>query len=127
MYQINKSVLIAATLALSVSVSAAPQSQKQPPKGFTSLFNGKDLGGWRGRQPNYNPAEEAKLSQDEHKQKQTEWDAARDQHWASRNKSLEKHAIAPSGARLCYARRTDNGPRISNPRSFNNHSNHISE
>ena len=68
-------------ITLCLGVAAAPQSQKQPPKGFTSLFNGKDLSGWRGRQPNYNPVEEAKLSPEEHKQKQTEWNAARDQHW----------------------------------------------
>ena len=34
------------------------------PKGFTKAFDGKDLNGWRGRQPNYNPAEEAKLAKD---------------------------------------------------------------
>ena len=80
MTRIN-AVLTIAALALSVSLVAAPQSQKQPPKGFTGLFNGKDLSGWRGRQPNYNPVEEAKLSPDEHKKKQAEWDAARDAHW----------------------------------------------
>src|SRR5256885_950976 len=30
--------------------AAAPQINK-PPKGFTALFNGKDLSGWPGRQP----------------------------------------------------------------------------
>ena len=53
----------------------------QPPKGFTKLFNGKDLTGWRGRQPNYNPAEEAKLSKSELAAKQAEWNTARDLHW----------------------------------------------
>lgn len=54
---------------------------KEPPKGFTRLFDGKDLSGWRGRQPNYDPEAEAKLTPEEHKAKQAEWDAARDQHW----------------------------------------------
>lgn len=60
---------------------AGVDAAAQPPKGFTSLFNGKDLSGWRGRQPNYNPAEEAKLPKDELAAKQAEWNAARDQHW----------------------------------------------
>jgi 3-keto-disaccharide hydrolase len=58
----------------------APAPQHAP-KGFTSLFNGKDLTGWRGRQPNYNPADEAKLPKTELAAKQAEWNAARDQHW----------------------------------------------
>ena len=53
-------VLIAGVLSV-----AAPAEAQKPPAGFTSLFNGKDLDGWRGRQPNYNPAEEAKLSKED--------------------------------------------------------------
>ena len=43
--------------------AAAPTSWRseaplnKPPSGFTALFNGKDLTGWRGRQPNYNAVE----------------------------------------------------------------------
>jgi hypothetical protein len=59
-------------------VAAAGQDA---PKGFTKLFNGKDLAGWRGRQPNYNPAEEAALSKDALAEKQTQWNADRDLHW----------------------------------------------
>jgi 3-keto-disaccharide hydrolase len=70
----------AVALAGAVALSAAPQTAK-PPKGFTSLFDGKDLTGWRGRQPNYDPAAEAKLSKEELAAKQAEWNAARDQHW----------------------------------------------
>ena len=60
---------------------AAPAAAQKPPSGFTSLFNGKDLSGWRGRQPNYNPAEEAKLSKEELAEKQAKWNADRDAHW----------------------------------------------
>ena len=66
------------TAALLVSAPAAAQ---KPPSGFTSLFNGRDLSGWRGRQPNYNPAEEAKLSKEELAEKQAKWNADRDAHW----------------------------------------------
>jgi hypothetical protein len=54
---------------------------RQPPKGFTALFNGKDFAGWRGRQPNYDPAAEAALPAAERAAKQAEWNAARDAHW----------------------------------------------
>jgi hypothetical protein len=53
----------------------------QPPAGFTSLFNGKDLSGWRGRQQDYSPYEEAKLSKEALAEKQAAWNADRDAHW----------------------------------------------
>jgi hypothetical protein len=64
-----------------VLCAAAPAGAQNPPPGFTSLFNGKDLSGWRGRQPNYNPAEEAKLSKEELAAKQALWNTERDAHW----------------------------------------------
>jgi hypothetical protein len=72
--------LVVAACAAAI-VPAAAQQKPQPPKGFTSLFNGKDLTGWRGRQPNYNPVEERKLPKEELAKKQAEWNAARDAHW----------------------------------------------
>jgi len=75
-------------LALALAVATAGiNAQKQkpvkpnPPKGFTALFNGKDLSGWRGRKPNYNPAEEARLSKEELAAKQAQWNIERDAHW----------------------------------------------
>ena len=62
-------------------LDGAAQDTAQLPTGFTSLFNGKDLSGWRGRQPNYDPAAEAKLPAEERKKKQAEWNAARDMPW----------------------------------------------
>ena len=52
-----------------------------PPPGFTALFDGRDLSGWRGRQQDYSPYEEAKLSKEELAAKQAQWNADRDQHW----------------------------------------------
>ena len=72
--------VVASAIVSAVALTAAPQTAK-PPKGFTSLFDGKDLSGWRGRQPNYDPAAEAKLSKDELAAKQAEWNTARDAHW----------------------------------------------
>ena len=76
----NVSVL-ALMLTVSVSGASADQKLNKPPKGFTALFNGKDLSGWRGRQPNYNPLEEAKLTPEDRAKKQAEWNAERDKHW----------------------------------------------
>jgi Domain of Unknown Function (DUF1080) len=53
----------------------------QAPAGFTRLFNGQDLAGWRGRQPNYSPYEQAKLTREELAAKQAAWNAERDLHW----------------------------------------------
>jgi len=53
-----------------------------PPEGFTALFNGKDLAGWRGRQPNYDPRAETSLSKEDLAAKQTQWNTARDAHWS---------------------------------------------
>jgi len=69
---------LALTLLLAGPLAGAPQ---KPPKGFTSLFNGRDLSGWRGRQQDYSPYEEAKLTQDDLAAKQVQWNADRDAHW----------------------------------------------
>jgi hypothetical protein len=66
-------------------MSSDPLAQNRPlnqaPAGFTRLFNGRDLSGWRGRQPNYSPHEQAGLSPAELAEKQKAWNAQRDLHW----------------------------------------------
>ena len=55
-----------------------------PPAGFTVLFNGKDLSGWRGRPGGggvFSPYVEAKFTPEERAAKQKEWNADRDLHW----------------------------------------------
>jgi hypothetical protein len=68
-------------LALVGDMTAQTRSTTQPPAGFVSLFNGRDLTGWRGRQPNYSPYDQAKLTPEELTAKQAAWNAERDQHW----------------------------------------------
>jgi len=57
--------------------------QKQPPKGFVSLFNGKDLTGWKGllAKPNDNPIKRALLNDKDSAAKQAEADASMLKHW----------------------------------------------
>jgi hypothetical protein len=79
---VNSRSALVLTAALLIAVTApAPAAAQTRPAGFTPLFNGKDLTGWRGRQPNYNPAEEAKLSKEALAEKQAQWNAERDAHW----------------------------------------------
>jgi len=75
-------VLAAALVAAVMVGSAAPSMQtSEPPRGFTALFNGQDLSGWHGRQPDYSPHEQAKLTPQELAEKRAAWDAERDRHW----------------------------------------------
>jgi Domain of Unknown Function (DUF1080) len=64
--------------------AALPQDRplNQAPAGFTNLFNGKDLSGWRGRQMDYSPHLEALLTKEELAAKQVEWNADRDMNWS---------------------------------------------
>ena len=78
-----------ALLAVGILAVAAPHalfSQQRPlnrpPAGFTALFNGKDLSGWRGRQGTYSPHAEALLTKDELAAKQVQWNSERDLHWS---------------------------------------------
>jgi hypothetical protein len=54
----------------------------QAPAGFVTLFNGKDLTNWRGRQQDYSPHLEALLSPSDLAAKQVEWNTDRDQNWS---------------------------------------------
>jgi hypothetical protein len=62
----------------------AQKGASAPPAGFTSLFNGTDLSGWRGRPGGggvFSPYVEAKFTPDERAARQKEWNADRDLHW----------------------------------------------
>src|ERR1700749_4917794 len=64
--------------------AAAQPASSTPPAGFQSLFDGKDLSGWRGRPGGggvFSPYVEAKFTAEERAAKQAEWNADRDLHW----------------------------------------------
>jgi hypothetical protein len=69
-----------ASLTRGVTVRAADNS---PPEGFTALFNGQDLSGWRGllASPLDNPLKRAAASPDELAAAQEEADKAMREHW----------------------------------------------
>jgi len=72
-------LVILAVAGLAVFAQAPPLNK--PPAGFTSLFNGKDLTGWVGRQGTYSPYEQASLTPEQLAAKKAEWNADRDKHW----------------------------------------------
>src|SRR5262249_26293964 len=67
--------------------SAANASEPKPPKGFTALFNGKDLDGWQGM-PHYDPYKLDKLSADERKKQFEAWTADATKHWTDEKAEL---------------------------------------
>lgn len=76
--------LLAVLMALATASGVVAQSRpiNQPPPGFTALFNGKDLSGWRGRKPNFNPADEQRtFTKAEVAALQSVWNEERDRHW----------------------------------------------
>ncbi|MEO8480662.1 MAG: DUF1080 domain-containing protein [Acidobacteriota bacterium] len=77
-----KPLVVLGMVAMMTSLTGAQtRLSNQPPAGFVSIFNGKDLSGWRGREPNYSPYDQAKLTPQELAAKQAAWNTERDQHW----------------------------------------------
>jgi hypothetical protein len=71
---------LAATLIMAGAVRAADNT---PPEGFTALFNGKDLSGWKGllASPLDNPAKRAAAKPEELAEKQKQADEDMQAHW----------------------------------------------
>src|SRR5712671_1368979 len=81
----NRTALAEVAIMLTLGLPSALSQERplnRPPAGFTALFNGKDLSGWRGRQGTYSPHAEALLSKEEQAAKQTQWNTERDLHWS---------------------------------------------
>src|SRR3954451_6715871 len=75
-------------LAIGASATAA---DPVPPKGFTVLFNGKDLTGWHGwaiHAKGAGPYDLTKLTPDEKAKKVAEWTADAKKHWTVENGEL---------------------------------------
>jgi hypothetical protein len=68
-------------LAALVLVSPALADEVKAPKGFTVLFNGKDLSGWHGQDGNLGPYKLAKMSKVEREAKMEKWNEDVKKHW----------------------------------------------
>ena len=79
-----KAVALTVACAAASVMLGAQSAAVAPPAGFTALFNGKDLSGWRGRPGGggvFSPYVEAKFTPEERTAKQKEWNDDRDLHW----------------------------------------------
>lgn len=76
---------VALVMAMMTATPLTTRGQSaSAPEGFTSLFNGKDLSGWRGRPGKggvFSPYVEAAFTDGERKTTQAEWNADRDLRW----------------------------------------------
>ena len=63
---------------------ALPQTKalNKAPAGFTALFNGSDLTGWRGIKGDYRPHIQASHAKEDLANMQAQWNEARDLHWS---------------------------------------------
>jgi hypothetical protein len=68
-------------LVILLAAAVAPAAPVEPPKGFTALFNGKDLSGWHGM-PHYDPYKLAALPEGERKALIEEWTQDAKKHWS---------------------------------------------
>ena len=71
---------IVIALSLACFVTAAPAPQAQPPEGFTALYNGRDLTGWRGGDT-YDHRKWLALPAGERAALEAEWTADMREHW----------------------------------------------
>lgn len=87
---------ILASVVLVLPQSALPQSAplNKPPAGYTTLFNGTDLTGWRGIKGDYSPHIQAQLPAADLAAMQTTWNTDRDLHWST---DKEKGEIVSDG------------------------------
>lgn len=85
-----------------IRIKELPRAEKDntPPEGFTALFNGQDLTGWKGllKGPNDNPIKRAALSPEQRAEAQKEADEDMNAHWKVENGAL---AFDGKGRSLC--------------------------
>jgi hypothetical protein len=103
----STTVLAAASLfllaACAVQAAEASRPLNQPPEGFTALFNGKDLAGWKGllKGPYDNPDKRAALAPDEAAKLQQEANEDMQKHWSVADGIL---TFDGKGRSLCTAK-----------------------
>jgi hypothetical protein len=80
-----------------IPVAVAPRvaaADVQPPKGFTALFNGKDMTGWHGM-PHYDPYKLKAMPEAERKSQIEKWNQEVRPHWTVENGELVNDGKGP--------------------------------
>ena len=78
--------LFAIFLVATIGVPARAETNPVP-KGFTALFNGKDLTGWHGM-PHFDPYKLANLTDDDRKKQLASWTEDAKKHWSVQDGEL---------------------------------------
>jgi len=87
-------LLRSSLIVFSLLLAATPRAQAgdpQPPKGFSLLFNGKDLTGWHGM-PHFDPYKLAAMSEEQRQAHVEKWTADAKKHW-----TVEKGELVNDG------------------------------
>lgn len=79
--------LAAALGATLLTFQTATAAQGQPPAGFTPLFNGKDLSGWRGGDT-FDHRKLLAMPEDQRAEQIAKWTASMKEHWRAENDEL---------------------------------------
>src|SRR6516162_8220759 len=72
--------IVIGVTALAAGGSSAVAADPQAPKGFTALFNGKDLTGWHGM-PHFDPYKLAAMPEAQRKAQIDQWTGDARKHW----------------------------------------------
>ncbi|MBC8405406.1 MAG: DUF1080 domain-containing protein [Planctomycetes bacterium] len=85
-HALSSALVVGLLLCLPAAGQTATQQKAKSkiPPGFSALFNGKDLSGWRGR-PHLDPSKEAAMEKQQLAAQQKAWDADVAQHWRVEN------------------------------------------
>jgi hypothetical protein len=87
MHHFSRLTLASAALALLAAAAGPSFAEPQPPKGFTALFNGKDLSSWHGM-PHFDPYKLAAMPEAERKAQIEKWTEDAKKHWTVQNEEL---------------------------------------
>jgi len=74
-------------LLLLLTTAGATAAERQPPQGFTVLFNGKDLSGWHGM-PHFDPYKLEAMKPEERQSQIEKWTEDARKHWTVENGEL---------------------------------------
>jgi len=79
--------LFGKSLCLAATILALPGFAAEPPKGFTALFNGKDLSGWRGGET-FDHRKLLAAPEDQRNAQIAKWTQTMREHWRAENGEL---------------------------------------
>src|SRR5213080_921893 len=78
---VGATALLLAPVPQPASAVADEAPAVKPPKGFTALFNGKNLDGWHGM-PHFDPRTLAAMKKEDRDSQISKWTADAEKHWS---------------------------------------------